>query len=78
LGGGAGAIDPERTVLALLERLQREKEPLVRTAIIYSLGRLGSNAKSALPELRQATNDSDASVAEQAAKSINAIESNTP
>ena len=78
LGGGGGAIDSKRTVQALIERLQREKERLVRTAIIGSLGKLGGNAKSALPALRQATNDPDHYVAEQAVKSLKAIESASP
>jgi hypothetical protein len=75
--GVVGMVEPERTMLALTERLQREKEPLVRTAIFYSFGRLGTNAKSALPALLQATNDPDHYVAEQAVKSLKAIEANS-
>lgn len=75
--GRDGVLDPQRTVSALIERLQREKEPVVRTAIFYSFGRLGTNAKSALPALRQATNDPDHYVAEEAIKSLKAIEANS-
>jgi hypothetical protein len=75
LGAEGGRMDPEKRVLALLERFQREKVSVVRTAILFSLGRLGASARLALPAMRQATSDPDPYVVEQATKSIQAIES---
>lgn len=69
--------DPERRVQVLLERFKTEKDRLVRQAILSSLGRFGPKAKSALPYVRQATNDPDHYVALEATKSIKAIEANS-
>jgi hypothetical protein len=76
--GSEALFDPQRAAAALSERLQREKEPVARTAMFYAFGRLGAEAQSAIPAWRQATNDADSAVAEQAAKSLKTIESTTP
>jgi HEAT repeat protein len=71
-------IDPKDTKLAaaavpaLVKGLSDER-PLVRSESAATLGELGSAAKSALPELKKAADDTDASVSAAAKQAIEQI-----
>jgi hypothetical protein len=69
-----GTNNPARAVPALLERLQSEKEAMVRGAIARSLGKFGTNAQSAIPALRRMTNGPNSQTTTFAIDALKAIE----
>jgi hypothetical protein len=72
--GTLGRSNPPEAVAALVNRFPRETNEIVRFVILKSLGHLGTNAQSAIPLLRQATNDPLPSVAKSAMDALIAIE----
>ena len=71
---GSIKLQSETVVPALAARLQREKDPFARSAAAISLGNYGSEARAAIPALRQATNDTERIVSRTASSALKKIE----
>jgi HEAT repeat protein len=72
--GSLGLSNHPEAVAALVNRFPRETNEIVRIVILQSLGRLGTNGQSAIPLLRQATNDPVPIVAKSAIDALIAID----
>lgn len=70
-----GWIGPaaDGAVFELLDALKQHRDPRLREAAAWSLGRLGARAKSAVPELMEARRDPDPAVAKEAVKSLKLV-----
>jgi hypothetical protein len=64
---------PEQTVPALARSLREDYAANVRCYVISALEKFGSDADSALPDLRKATNDPDSVVRDYARKALKTI-----
>jgi HEAT repeat protein len=57
--GGLSKFEAKRIAPALLRALKKEEDKKVRKAVIASLGKLGSEASAAVPDLMEALKDSE-------------------